>query len=351
VRSPRRSAFTLVELLVVVAIIAALLSTLLPAVQSSREAARQIKCRANLRQVAHAVALYEESRKALPPSGLVAPPDAPSGYALVEPRSGPMLSWIVLVLPYLEAQALYDQFDLGRSVLDQARDPQAVRLPILECPSDDAGSRVFAHSSLTGGRRFAKANVAAYVSPFHVEYQSLFPGALITHRRQTLQKITDGASRTLLLGEIRTHPHPSDQRGAWALPWTGSSVLAFDGHPDYSKAPPGAQFLRLGQAPPRYRFDAISLGLTQRPNNQGPNIDTLYDCPDPSLAQLDQMPCVSVPGQFLYLSAAPRSNHPGGVDLAYLDTHVVFVRDDIDERLMASLVSINDGPSPAEPPH
>ena len=69
-----------------------------------------------------------------------------------------------------------------------------------------------------------------------------------------------------------------------------------------------------------------SFGLTQLPNTLGPNEDMLYICPDPADAQFEGMPC----GAFIsgcesgYLSAAPRSRHPGGVNAVFLDGHVGF---------------------------
>ncbi len=54
----RRSAFTLIELLIVIAIIAVLISILLPALGSARESGRQVMCQSNLRQIGIAMTLY-----------------------------------------------------------------------------------------------------------------------------------------------------------------------------------------------------------------------------------------------------------------------------------------------------
>jgi prepilin-type processing-associated H-X9-DG protein len=77
----------------------------------------------------------------------------------------------------------------------------------------------------------------------------------------------------------------------------------------------------------------------------GPNIDMLYDCREVADAQLRGMPCGtwSKGTANEYLSAAPRSQHPGGVNTFFLDGHVRFLEDDVDEVVMAYTVSINDG--------
>jgi prepilin-type N-terminal cleavage/methylation domain-containing protein/prepilin-type processing-associated H-X9-DG protein len=62
-----RKAFTLVELLVVIAIIAILIAVLLPALRRAHEAARQIACASNLRQLGQALAMYALENRNSPP--------------------------------------------------------------------------------------------------------------------------------------------------------------------------------------------------------------------------------------------------------------------------------------------
>ena len=102
------------------------------------------------------------------------------------------------------------------------------------------------------------------------------------------------------------------------------------------------------RSPGAYEANEVSLGYTQRPNSQGPPFDMLYACPDAADAQMRGMPCgVWDPETRAtnFLSAAPRSNHPGGVNVVFVDGHVGFLSNDVDEFAMAYMVSTNDSHS------
>ena len=322
----QHSGFTLVELLVVIAIIGILVSLLLPAVQAAREAARRMQCQNNVKQLGLALQNYHDIFKALPASGIVDPTTT-----YYRPRTGLQFSWIVLILNQIEQGPLHDQFDFGRSVFQQPANPQEQYIPTLSCPSDSAGNSIFVDATLTNGKRFAKGNYAAYVSPYHVGLQNRFPGALVGHRHHRLASLTDGTSNTIVISEILTRGREDDQRGAWALPWTGSSQIALDMHDVVSPV----QFGSSGYTP-------VDLGSAQTPNRQLSWGDRLYICSDPVGALIFKTPC-SVGAYTDFLSAAPRSRHPGGVNAVCADGHVAFVPNTVDMFALAYLVSIDDG--------
>jgi len=346
---PRRG-FSLVELLVVIAIIAVLTSLLLPAVQAAREAARRISCVNNLKQLSLAVTSYEVAHEKLPPASVMEKiePIVSGGriiFGEFDPKVGKMFSWVVLVLPFMEEGNLYSQFEFDRTVLDQSNKPQETHLSTMLCPSDGAGRLFYSDPEHTNGKTFAKGNYAAYVTPYHVDRQLDFPGGL-GGNGLLLSRVTDGMSHTFLISEVRTRVHENDQRGAWALGWVASSMLAFDMHQRSSRRDGGGCKELVGHYLHADGSDGCwnSLGATQPPNNMGRNFDVLYTCPDRKGAQLEGMPCLKWGGRTDgYLSAAPRSLHPGGVNTVFLDGHVEFTLDEIDEVTMVYQISINDG--------
>lgn len=311
----KRTGFTLIELLVVIAIIAILIALLLPAVQQAREAARRASCRNNLKQLGLAIHSYHDLHSCLPPAGIV------SGMSASGVPSGKNYSWVVMILPMIDQGNLFLRFNFDTTVFNQTGNPQATRLSALVCPSDSGGGLYV--SKFTSSRPFAKGNYAAFVSPFHTDLQRRFPG-MLTANLQRFKDVMDGVSNTWMLSEVRTRSHPQDQRGAWALPWTATTQLAYDMHS------------RSGSS-----FVGNPASVVQSPNCQTGNLDMLYDCPDPAGAQLDRMPCNRA--SVGWLSAAPRSQHVGGVMAGYGDGRVGFVSDSIDKMLMGNLISINDG--------
>lgn len=129
----QRAAFTLVELLVVMAIIGILVAILLPAIQASREAARSTQCRDNLKQMAIAFWNHEQSHGHLPTGGWgykwIGEPDA--GYGSDQPGG-----WPYNILAYIEQENLRN---LGRGGVDRFTDPlnaerQAAFLKLLSTP-------------------------------------------------------------------------------------------------------------------------------------------------------------------------------------------------------------------------
>lgn len=333
------SGFTLVELLVVIAIIGVLIQLLLPAVQSAREAARRMSCANNVKQLALAVQNYNSTYGMLPPSGLVAKKQLyheSVPYDVFDQRSGRMLSWIVVVLPFLEEQPLYDQFDMTRSVLNQPLNPQATVVPSLICPSDTASGRMFQDSEFTFNRSLAKGNYAAWASPFHSDLQMLYPGALIA-TGQPLKKVSDGTTKTLAISEVRTLDRLDDERGTWSLPWNGATLLSFDMHHSSTDG-----YFNV------YTVQQTTAYQSQTPNNLGPNFDILVRCSSRHAVQadLEQMSCHPWEwslGLWGYISAAPRSMHSGGVNASYLDGRVEFLPDEIDPVVMSFLIGIDDG--------
>lgn len=349
--APRRPlhGFTLVELLVVIAIIGVLIALLLPAIQAAREAARRAQCQSQLHNLALAVLNYESAKKAMPQSndGQTGRTGSVTVTSALNDAGGnnSQLSWIVRVLPYMEQQQLFTQFDLKKAFntwrsenVANVPTPEAAQPAAILCPSDQAQGRQYKSSPfVTGNRSFGKANYAVYVSAEHIECQTLAAGSMI-NSPQDLRRFEDGQSNTLMLAEVRTRDEATDPRGAWALAWPGATMLGADVHATTSQTRICNQ-----SNPPSYVPNPIWKDLALTPNLQPVSASTprddIRECVDSAGADLEGMPCWTRGDT----TVAPRSLHPGSVNGANADGSVRVVNDDIDAVILGSLVCINDG--------
>jgi prepilin-type N-terminal cleavage/methylation domain-containing protein/prepilin-type processing-associated H-X9-DG protein len=223
--------FTLVELLVVIAIIGILVALLLPAVQAAREAARRVSCQNNIKNLALGVLNHESARKIFPKS-YDGYGNATGARTAEENGSG----WIVWTLPYLEEQALFDRFKSSHALegffdahagatsggnkglglnTPEVRDLVQTPLQLLRCPSDPSSIQPTV-------QQFAFKTVPMTTTNYkgcagdawnwgiwggnHSINPEQSPQRGILYRTTYLapvavKKITDGTSRTFLIGE------------------------------------------------------------------------------------------------------------------------------------------------------
>jgi prepilin-type N-terminal cleavage/methylation domain-containing protein len=105
-----RQGFTLVELLVVIAVIGILIALLIPAVQAAREAARRMHCSNNMKQLGLAAHNFQSNHGAFPP-GYVGSLSQDPAYS----DRGQFTGCLAFLLPYMEQSPLHDTLDQDKT--------------------------------------------------------------------------------------------------------------------------------------------------------------------------------------------------------------------------------------------
>ena len=206
-----RQAFTLVELLVVIAVIGILIGLLLPAVQAAREAARRMSCQNNLKNIGLALHNYESTYRVFPAG--YQHEFGPTGSAL-QPANHKGLAWGAAMLPQLEQGSLYEAINFDVPMWDDVnRQPRETFLSVFLCPSDtySANYHVVRDDSVDPVEQYAGSSYAANWGPStdvvnldDTPLQS--QGVFYRNSRTKTRDILDGLSNTLAFGERHNGP-------------------------------------------------------------------------------------------------------------------------------------------------
>ncbi|MEM9186682.1 MAG: DUF1559 domain-containing protein [Planctomycetota bacterium] len=293
-RVDRRRGFTLVELLVVIAIIGILVALLLPAVQAAREAARRMSCSNKLKQLALATLTYHDANKRFPTSvgqweeefDIQGEWIGPTGGSRQTSNGGNGWSgrgWVPEILPQIEEQALRDALEpgftgdfaingngrgMGRRDI---RDFVGRQLDALSCPSDASAAlsnEQWHWPNIFVGTTSYKGCIGDSIIPsnetppgstvgplgdavLNENYPYAAIGSVNCHNSAecngilwrntyykpvTLRKVTDGTSKTFLIGEsvISQDYHSAAffADGDWATCGIPLNNLDYESSPD-----------------------------------------------------------------------------------------------------------------------
>ncbi len=317
-----RHGFTIVELLVSIAIIGLLTALILPAVQSSRESARKITCHNTLHQIGLALHNFEERHRTFPMEG---------GPWIRNPSSGSQgaarYSVLAQLLADLDQPALANQFDF--SVYNRQVSEREPRVELFLCPSDPVGVQGTNYRVCTGDRPFNTGD-------------SKHRGMFLSRTPQSCD-MTDGMSQTIAFSErIRSDESldpfqkPADMAGSGlgSILALGQDVTS-DEMLETCRSLSGAGVGYSGRVG---WFWSHTGDFQTKYNHVGPPNSRVGDC---AVASLES---AGVPGDVTDSTSggqmSARSDHPGGVNCLLADGSARFISDSIDLGLWRSLATI-----------